>query len=72
MGRPIMQGNVARGKLSPAKPHFTKPVPLSHTTTLSLEHIAARKREVARNLRREGYSAGSLRWFPREAGQKPH
>ena len=30
-----MHGNTARGKLSPANPHLTNPVPLSHTTTFS-------------------------------------
>lgn len=35
VGLPTMHGNTARGKLSPANPHLTNPVPLSHTTTFS-------------------------------------
>eukprot|EP01113_Clastostelium_recurvatum_P042547 TRINITY_DN68_c0_g3_i4.p1 TRINITY_DN68_c0_g3~~TRINITY_DN68_c0_g3_i4.p1 ORF type:complete len:494 (-),score=149.64 TRINITY_DN68_c0_g3_i4:365-1846(-) len=34
MGRPTMEGKIEVGKLAPAKPHFTNPVPLSHTTGL--------------------------------------
>lgn len=34
-----MHGKTARGKLSPANPHLTNPVPLSHTTTLFLDVI---------------------------------
>jgi hypothetical protein len=33
MGRPTIDGKIEAGKLLPAKPHFTNPVPLSHTIT---------------------------------------
>ena len=34
VGRPTMEGKIWEGKLVPAYPHFTNPVPLSHTITL--------------------------------------
>jgi hypothetical protein len=34
MGRPTIDGKIDAGKLLPANPHLTKPVPLSHTITL--------------------------------------
>ena len=33
IGRPTIEGKMNSGKLLPAKPHFTNPVPLSHTIT---------------------------------------
>jgi len=33
IGLPTMEGKMVSGKLVPANPAFTKPVPLSHTTT---------------------------------------
>ena len=32
IGRPMIDGKMCAGKLSPANPHLTKPVPLSQTT----------------------------------------
>nr|AFK40892.1 unknown [Lotus japonicus] len=39
MGLPTTQGKTEVGKFSPAKPHFTYPVPLSHTTTFLLSML---------------------------------
>ena len=33
MGRPTSDGKMCAGKLDPANPHFTNPVPLSETIT---------------------------------------
>jgi hypothetical protein len=45
MGRPTKDGKMCAGKFEPANPHFTKPVPLSHTITCGEEEKRKKKRE---------------------------
>lgn len=59
--RPTNEGKMCEGKLEPAKPHLTNPVPLSLTTTYLYFLL---KNKIKRNIfskRGEGFGAGGRR-----------
>ena len=58
LGRPTIDGKIARGASSPAKPHLTMPLPLSHTiaaTTASAMTREATSKCKTNTLSQNGY-----------------